>query len=876
MKNMGYRARAFIYSLLVVTAALGVIFLITQVVVVKRFSQLEGQEILQGAQRTRLLISRELEDLTNLNNKWTSQDQSRQFLESQRSHQPISSQLASQVQGLGMDVVLFFDADERLVYGHVVNPLTGTTQSVPTDLRSLPVDYRLQASKPGEDLPLAGFTNTSLGLMMVSAQPVKSPLSATQTIGWLAFGRFFDQTSVAEIADLAQVLVDARAVDDPSGTIEDQNVLNALKKTPDHLFVQPPGISEMLRGTGAVSAYFSIDDLSGEPLLIARVTQDHDLYQLGVSMLRSYGLVIILIGLIIGGAAYFLFSRMFVARLKAIEDGVSYFNKTRDFEHLIQVEGEDEISSLAEKVNAAILELGRYQEGQVKSERQFREALQNLSLAAVILDPDGRIMFCNDHILNMSGYHSSELLEQYWWAKFIPEGERSECRREILDAAKIGRITAHEDSDFILRNGSIRTFSWSNTLLSTPDGTVTGIVRIGEDVTERRKAESMLRESLRETRLHLTRLTALRRIDSAITSTMNISAKIENVLSTIQDSLDMDAVDILRIDLDETHLIPIASKGLLHNSTDAQPLISPDPLITKLRLEHQPYILINPSKNKLPDWTRARLDSSDRVEFYGAAPMVSGNKLIGILEVFARHPVEKDEGWLEHFQSMALQATITLENDDMIQGIQRANTELEQAYEGTLIGWARALELRDKETRGHSERMMDLTVRLGRRLGMHADEMEVMARGVLLHDIGKMGVPDYILHKPGPLTDEEWVVMRQHPQFAFNLLKNIPYLSGALEVAFCHHEHWDGTGYPRGLQRDEIPFSARVFAIVDVWDALTHDRPYRPAWPEEEALDFIQSQSGIQFDPKVVKAFVKMQQDIQRQTSPLPVHITLD
>jgi len=873
---MGYRARAFIYSLLVVIAALGAIFLITQVVVIKRFSQLEGQDILQDVQRTRLLIEHELEDLDNLNKKWIVKDQTRLFLQSQSSHQPISSQLAADVQDLGVDVALFFDAEERLVYGRVVNPLTGKTQSVPADLRTLPVDFRLQVTNTGEDLQLSGFTGTSLGLMMISAQPVEVPSSSTQAIGWLVFGRFFDQTFITEIGELANVSVDARELDNLSDFTEDQKVLTALIKSPDHLFVQPPEISEMVRGRGAVSAYFSIDDLSGEPLLIARVNNDHNLYQLGVNTLRSYGLVIILIGLLIGGAAYNLFSKMFVTRLKAIEDGVSYFNKTRDFNRLIQVEGEDEISSLAEKVNAAILELGRYQEGQVKSERQFREALQNLSLAAVILDPDGRIMFCNDHILNMSGYHSSELLEQYWWSKFIPEGERSACRREILDAAKNGRITAHEDSEFILRNGSTRTFSWSNTLLSTPDGVVTGIVRIGEDVTERRKAESMLRESLQETRLHLTRLTALRRIDSAITSTMNISAKIENVLSTIQDSLEMDAVDILRIDADETHLIPIASKGLLHNSTNAQPLISPDPLITKLRLEHQPYVLVNPSNTTLPDWTRARLDNNDRVEFYGAAPMVSGNKLIGILEVFARHPVEKDKGWLEHFQSMALQATITLENEDMIQGIQRANTELEQAYEGTLIGWARALELRDKETRGHSERMMDLTVRLGRRLGMHADEMEVMARGVLLHDIGKMGVPDYILHKPGPLTDDEWVVMRQHPQFAFNLLKNIPYLSGALEVAFCHHEHWDGTGYPRGLQRDEIPFSARVFAIVDVWDALTHDRPYRPAWTEEEALDFIQSQSGLQFDPKVVKAFVKMQQDIQRQTSPLPVHITLD
>ena len=131
-------------------------------------------------------------------------------------------------------------------------------------------------------------------------------------------------------------------------------------------------------------------------------------------------------------------------------------------------------------------------------------------------------------------------------------------------------------------------------------------------------------------------------------------------------------------------------------------------------------------------------------------------------------------------------------------------------------------------------------------------------RGALLHDIGKMGVPDHILLKPEPLTDEEWMIMRKHTHYAYDMLKPIAFLGSALDIPYCHHEKWDGTGYPRRLKGDEIPLTARLFAIVDVWDALTSDRPYRPAWSEKEALTYIQEQSGKHFDPQVVEPFLKM------------------
>lgn len=190
--------------------------------------------------------------------------------------------------------------------------------------------------------------------------------------------------------------------------------------------------------------------------------------------------------------------------------------------------------------------------------------------------------------------------------------------------------------------------------------------------------------------------------------------------------------------------------------------------------------------------------------------------------------------------------------------LQEANTQLLSAYEATIEGWSLALDLRDRETEGHSQRVTKLTTDLAQASGLSEEEIMHLRRGALLHDMGKIGIPDAILHKPATLTDEEWVIMRKHPQLAYDMLRSVEYLHPALEIPLNHHEKWDGTGYPRGLKGEEIPLSARLFAVVDVWDALTSDRPYRKAWTDEEALAYIREQSGKHFDPRVVELFFKV------------------
>jgi putative two-component system response regulator len=184
--------------------------------------------------------------------------------------------------------------------------------------------------------------------------------------------------------------------------------------------------------------------------------------------------------------------------------------------------------------------------------------------------------------------------------------------------------------------------------------------------------------------------------------------------------------------------------------------------------------------------------------------------------------------------------------------------ELARSYDETLLGWARTLELRERETAGHSRRVVELTLRLAEQIGIPADERVQIYRGALLHDIGKMGVPDSILLKPSGLTPEEWEIMRKHPVYAYELLGHIQYLGNAIDIPYCHHEHWDGGGYPRGIRGIEIPLSARIFALADVWDAMTSDRPYRPALPKKEVEAYLRERKGKQFDPALVDGFLQI------------------
>ena len=253
-------------------------------------------------------------------------------------------------------------------------------------------------------------------------------------------------------------------------------------------------------------------------------------------------------------------------------------------------------------------------------------------------------------------------------------------------------------------------------------------------------------------------------------------------------------------------------------------------------------------------------------------PILLKKRVVGVVQIFSYRKGAYSEDHLKIAEALVAQLAVASNNAALYQQAQleiaerkraeeaqeKLAAELRAAYDATLQGWSNALELRERETAGHSRRVVEVTLRLARILGFTEEEIFHIQRGALLHDIGKIGIPDAILLKKGPLDPEEWEIIRQHPVYALRLLENVPYLGPALTIPYRHHERWDGSGYPDGLKGEDIPLAARIFAVVDVWDALSYDRPYRAAWDEKKVFAYLEEQSGKQFDPHVVETFLKL------------------
>ena len=269
-------------------------------------------------------------------------------------------------------------------------------------------------------------------------------------------------------------------------------------------------------------------------------------------------------------------------------------------------------------------------------------------------------------------------------------------------------------------------------------------------------------------------------------------------------------------------------------------------------LRYGEYVLINDVPEEVDDLNCEFLRGINALLI---KPLISNQEHIGTLFIGRKTAFTRLEERL--IAAIADMAANAIRRDSLFHDLQASTDDLSRAYDVTLAGWAKALELRDKETEGHSRRVTEIAVRLAQKMGVTEGDIVQLRRGALLHDIGKMGVPDAILHKPGSLSEEEWEIMRMHPVYAYDLLKEIDFLAPALDIPYSHHERWDGTGYPRGLKGSEIPLAARIFAIVDVWDALLSDRPYRDAWPQEKVQAYLLEQAGTHFDPEVVRHFME-------------------
>ncbi len=340
---------------------------------------------------------------------------------------------------------------------------------------------------------------------------------------------------------------------------------------------------------------------------------------------------------------------------------------------------------------------------------------------------------------------------------------------------------------------------------------------------------------------------------TAVSSSLDVEEVLETILIAMQQVTPYDSASMFLLEGNQVRIR--AAKGLVHPELALGQLFpASNPLLRAIQRTGKAVIVDDAREDRRFE----RWAGSQQVRGWLGVPLIARGQIIGYITLDSNEPCAFREQDAALAQTFAHQAAAAIDNARLFASLDQTNEELSRAYDTTLEGWGNALELRDKETQGHTRRVAELTLRLARRLGMHEPELTHLRRGVLVHDIGKMGVPDRILHKKAALTNKEWEQLRRHPQWAFDLLYPIAYLRPAIEVPYCHHERWDGKGYPRGLLAEEIPLAARIFSVVDVWDALLSDRAYRKAWPRQKVLAYVREQCGHQFDPRIAEVFLRM------------------
>ncbi|MFH2012311.1 MAG: HD domain-containing phosphohydrolase [Pseudomonadota bacterium] len=496
------------------------------------------------------------------------------------------------------------------------------------------------------------------------------------------------------------------------------------------------------------------------------------------------------------------------------------------------------------------------EEGLRESEEQYRSLVENIDFGVTMIDKDFKIIMTNSVLSR-------------WFNKPIPEFVGKNCftefekRQAICEYCPGVKTMATGQTHQVETRGVRDDGSHFSVLVHTfplfnPDGTVKRFIEVIEDITDRKLSEEQLKR-------RLDRLEALRAIDMAITASLDIRVTFSVFLEQVINTLAVDAADILLLNSQiYNRLKYIAGRGFRTSALKYTDLPLGAGYAGKVAQERKTICipdLQKESENFLKQ--SPQLSSENFVTYYGT-PLIAKGEVRGVLEVFNRTPLEPEQEWIDFLEALATQAAIAVDNAQLFNSLQKSNIDLLHAYDDTLEGWSKALDLRDKETEGHSQRVTDMTLRLAGQMGIRNSELVHVRRGALLHDIGKMGIPDPILLKPGALNNEEWEIMHKHPVYACELLTPISYLRPALDIPYCHHEKWDGTGYPRGIKGEQIPLAARIFAVVDVWDALCSERPYRPAWPEEKVREHIKEQNGKHFDPKVVEAFLELLKNLNQ------------
>lgn len=490
-------------------------------------------------------------------------------------------------------------------------------------------------------------------------------------------------------------------------------------------------------------------------------------------------------------------------------------------------------------------------EADLESQTKLSDKLIDLSpIFFVGIDVDGKIRVINQLMLNKTGYIESEVIGKDYLDLFIQEEDEEKIIEVFEDLSEIGATILLENI-IKTKNGEMIPVEWHSTQITNEKGEFDYFLGLGIDISERKRDAEKIQHNLK-------RMNAMREIDRAITLSVDLFFTMNMIIDQVAVLLEVDAVGIMVLEKDLNELSFAALTGFNQFSLeDMKPVKLYDSFAGQVAVGRE-MIHFEGVPKDYDDESFLEMLKKEKFTTYYGLPLITKGEVLGVLEIYHRSKVEPTLDWIDAMNDFAGQTAIALDHSRLFGQLTSTNLELSMAYDSTLEGWASALELRDEETQGHSVRVTKQTLRLAQKFGVDRKDLIHIRRGSLLHDIGKMGIPDNILLKPGKLTEDEWEIMKTHPLIARDLLIRTPFLKDAIDIPYGHHEKWDGTGYPQGLKGKEIPLAARIFSIIDAWDALLSDRPYRNAWTLERVVDYLRGQSGIQFDPEIINLFLKL------------------
>jgi PAS domain S-box-containing protein len=488
------------------------------------------------------------------------------------------------------------------------------------------------------------------------------------------------------------------------------------------------------------------------------------------------------------------------------------------------------------------------QKALLESEERYHRLADNATdiIFRLGIKPVFKVEYLNQAVETLTGYTPLELYQNP--QILLPLFERGDLARlktlPFENLYSISPITLQLNS----KDGSA---IWLETRLVPvldKENQLVGFEGISRDITERKLTEEKLQTQLQ-------RLNAIYTFEKAIISCFDPRIILSILLDHVTHQLGVHAASIYLINKPTRMLQFADGKGFRTNYIFNTHIYLGESYAGHAAIERRTIQL---EVEDIPGIENPRfktLCSLEGVKSYCVTPLVAKGEVKGVLEIFNRTPLVPDPDWLAFFEMLADQAAIAIDNTELFENLQRSTINLTLAYDSTLEGWARALDIHDKATEGHTQRVTELTMHLASLLSLDNESLVNIRRGALLHDMGNLAIPDSILLKPGPLDPEEWEILRKHPLIAKEMLSSIAILRNSLDIPVYHHEKWNGSGYPYGLKGEQIPLAARIFAIVDVWDALNSDRPYRPKFEKSRAVEHILAQKGIHFDPHIVDIF---------------------